>query len=399
MSMDLNNLFKNSSTRVKAHDEYTDLIVSDDNALLESVKELYAIEGFAPPIEVPDLESDESWNRSDVKLKHVVLDMRGSSKIVDEVSEISTRLDVSISLLVLSDVDSIKLRNQIHALGAIYILWEPELDGLLASIRTQQIDIPNPKKTRVAKRILILGTKGGIGVSCLSSVIANALATQTNLKTLLVDHDSGATNSDIYLGIKGLQAKQNSIDLNQIDIDSAIARTYIHKVDDKLDYLVLDKNSACLADHASTLFNLSSELVDQYNFVIDSVPFSGYEEIHDREFSDKYHRVFVVCEPSVSSLRSYNLLKKKINKSEHQVVFILNRPPKDYMVTLSSAKERIRVKDSIDVMYEQNLEKTLIQQGIQELMKSKYSAPVSAIVANLTGKKIKTKSRFSLFKK
>lgn len=399
MSMDLNNLFKNSSTRVKAHDEYTDLIVSDDNALLESVKELYAIEGFVTPIEVPDLESDKSWNRSDVKLKHVVLDMRGSSKIVDEVSEISTRLDVSISLLVLSDIDSIKLRNQIHAIGAIYVLWDSDLDGLLSSLQSHQIDNLLTKKTRIAKRILILGTKGGIGVSCFSSVIANALATQTNLKTLLVDHDSGAMNSDIFLGVKGLKPKQNSIDLNQIDIDGAIARTYVHRVEDKLDYLVLDKNSACLADHASTLFNLSSELVDQYNFIIDSAPFSAYEEIHDREFSDKYHRVFVVCEPSVSSLRSYNLLKKKMGKSEHQVVFILNRPVKDYMVTLSNAKERIRVKDTLDIMYEQNLEKTMIQEGVEGLMKSKYSNPVAEVVMNLTGKKIKTKSRFSLFKK
>ncbi|MGD8170575.1 AAA family ATPase [Vibrio sp. TRT 21S02] len=397
--MDLNNLFQSSSVRTKTHNESTDLIVSDDEQLLNSIRELYAIEGYSAPIEVPDLESDESWNRSDVNLKHVILDMRGANRLVDDVSIIATRLDVSISLLVLADIDSIKLRNQIHAIGAIYVLWDPDLDGLLASLQPHQIDNLSTKKTRIAKRILILGTKGGIGVSCFSSVIANALATQTNLKTLLVDHDSGATNSDIFLGVKGLKPKQNSIDLNQIDIDSAIARTYVHRVEDKLDYLVLDKNSACLADHASTLFNLSSELVDQYNFIIDSAPFSVYEEIHDREFSDKYHRVFVVCEPSVSSLRSYNLLKKKMGKSEHQVVFILNRPVKDYMVTLSNAKERIRVKDTLDIMYEQNLEKTMIQEGIEGLMKSKYSNPVAEVVMNLTGKKIKTKSRFSLFKK
>ncbi|MCW0471145.1 hypothetical protein OH492_29500 [Vibrio chagasii] len=52
---------------------------------------------------------------------------------------------------------------------------------------------------------------------------------------------------------KGLKAKHNSIDLNQIDIDSAIAKTYVHPVKDKLDYLVLEKNVACLSDHASTL--------------------------------------------------------------------------------------------------------------------------------------------------
>jgi len=397
--MDLDILFKNSSSKMKESISARDLVVSDDAAFIESVNDLYAIEGYAKPIEVPDIDNDSTWNNSDVKLNHVILDLRGAGNVVDQTSEIATRLDVSISLLVLCDVDSIKLRNQVHSLGANYVLWDADLDALLAAIKSNEEQESSVKRTRVAKRILILGTKGGVGVSSVSSLLCHSLAGQANLKTLLVDHDSGAMNSDIYLGVKGLKAKQNSIDLNQIDIDDAIAKTYVHPVVDKLDYLVLEKNIACLSDHATTLFNLSNQLIDQYNFIIDSAPLSCYEEIHDQELSDKYHRIFVVCDPSVSSLRSYNLLKKKLGKVEHELVFNLNRPAKDFMVTLASAKERIRVKTSIDFAYEPALEKLLIQQGIGHFMKSKSSAPIANMVSTLTGKKIKTKSRFSLFRK
>lgn len=397
--MDLDILFKNSSSKMKESISARDLVVSDDAAFIESVNDLYAIEGYAKPIEVPDIDNDSTWNNSDVKLNHVILDLRGAGNVVDQTSEIATRLDVSISLLVLCDVDSIKLRNQVHSLGANYVLWDADLDALLAAIKSNEEQESSVKRTRVAKRILILGTKGGVGVSSVSSLLCHSLAGQANLKTLLVDHDSGAMNSDIYLGVKGLKAKQNSIDLNQIDIDDAIAKTYVHPVVDKLDYLVLEKNIACLSDHATTLFNLSNQLIDQYNFIIDSAPLSCYEEIHDQELSDKYHRIFVVCDPSVSSLRSYNLLKKKLGKVEHELVFNLNRPAKDFMVTLASAKERIRVKTSIDFAYEPALEKLLIQQGIGHFMKSKSSAPIAHMVSTLTGKKIKTKSRFSLFRK
>ncbi|MFA0322793.1 CpaE family protein [Vibrio splendidus] len=397
--MDLDILFRNSSSKMRSTVEATDLIVSDDSALTESINDLYAIEGFPKPLEVTDIDLDGVWNQSNIKLNHVVLDLRSASNVIEQVSEISIRLDVNISLLVLCDVDSIKLRNQVHSLGATYVLWDSELDALLAALKATQEGESTVKKTRVAKRILVLGTKGGIGVSCVSSVLAHSLAEQANLKTLLVDHDSGALNSDIYIGVKGLKAKHNSIDLNQIDIDSAIAKTYVHGVKEKLDYLVLEKNVACLSDHASTLYNLSSQLIDQYNFIIDSAPLSCYEEMHDQELSDKYHRIFIVCEPSVSSLRSYNSLKKKIGKSEHQVIFNLNRPAKDFMVTLASAKERIKAKDSIDFMYEPSLEKIVVQQGINELLKSKSSTAVLSMVATLTGKKIKTKSRFSLFRK
>lgn len=268
--MDLDILFRNSSSKMKSTVEATDLIVSDDSALTESINDLYAIEGFPKPLEVTDIDLDGVWNQSNIKLNHVVLDLRSASNVIEQVSEISIRLDVNISLLVLCDVDSIKLRNQVHSLGATYVLWDSELDALLAALKATQEGESTVKKTRVAKRILVLGTKGGIGVSCVSSVLAHSLAEQANLKTLLVDHDSGALNSDIYIGVKGLKAKHNSIDLNQIDIDSAIAKTYVHGVKEKLDYLVLEKNVACLSDHASTLYNLSSQLIDQYNFIIDS---------------------------------------------------------------------------------------------------------------------------------
>ncbi|MEZ8100896.1 AAA family ATPase [Vibrio bivalvicida] len=397
--MDLDILFKNSSSKMKESISARDLVVSDDAEFIESVNDLYAIEGYAKPIEVADIDNDSAWNHSDIQLNHVILDLRGASNVVDQTSEIATRLDVSISLLVVCDVDSIKLRNQVHSLGANYVLWDVDLDALLAAIKSSEDQESSVKRTRVAKRILVLGTKGGVGVSSVSSLLCHSLAGLANLKTLLVDHDSGAMNSDIYLGIKGLKAKQNSIDLNQIDIDDAIAKTYLHSVMDKLDYLVLEKNIACLSDHATTLFNLSNQLIDQYNFIIDSVPLSCYEEIHDQELSEKYHRIFVVCDPSVSSLRSYNLLKKKLGKTEHELVFNLNRPAKDFMVTLPSAKERIRVKTSIDFSYEPALEKMLIQQGIGHFMQSKSSASIANMVSTLTGKKIKTKPRFSLFRK
>ncbi|MGR2939665.1 type II secretion protein [Vibrio vulnificus] len=399
--MDLDTLFKSSSSKRKGGNTNQDLIVSDDAGFLAAVDELYAIEGFEKPLKVTDLDEETTWNRSDVTLNHVILDMRNNQNMVDEVSDIATRLDVSIKLLVVSNFDSIKLRDRVQSCGASYILWDEELDGLLASLKRDIAEASKSGKTRIAKRILILGTKGGIGVSCISSVLANALVKNANLKTLVVDHDSGAMNGDIFLGVKGYKIKENSIDLNQSEIDSAIATTYLCKVTEKLDYLALEKTTACLSDHASTLFSLSSELVDKYNFIIDSVPMSSFEEVHDQDLADKYHRIYLVCEPSVSSLRAYNRFKKKIGKAEHQVIFSQTRPHKDYLVTLKSAKERIKCHSSVDFAYEPGLEQKLIQMGTSGLMKSKYATSIAEMVSSLTGKQIQTKNakKFTLFKK
>ena len=399
--MDLDNLFKTTSSSKDKSNNTIDLVVSDDSDFLQAIDELYAIEGFASPLKVDDID-DESWHKTNTEIKHVILDLRACGELISEVAEISSRLDVSISLIVVSNMDSILMRDKVLSLGANYILWDPELDGLLGALKESSTATFSPtvkKKSRIAKRVLMLGSKGGVGVSTISAFLSHSLSQQANLKTLLVEHDTIALNSDIFLGLKGLKAQQNSIDLNQSELDAAIAGSYVKPVKDRLNFLTLEKNVACLSDHVDSLFRISNELVDQYNFIIDSMPLSAIDELTAEDISDRYNRIFIVCEPSVASLRAYNSIKKKLGKSEHRVIFSMTRSHKDYMMPLQGAKEKIKAKDAIDFAYEANLEKLILQQGIQNTAKLKFAPAIVNIVHSLTGKKVKVQKKFAWFKK
>lgn len=399
--MDLDNLFKTSTAKVEVKTKSIDLVVSDDNEFVSAVDELYAIEGFNSPLKVKVID-DDSWQQTDTNVNNMIIDLRKSQDIVAEVSEISSCLDVSISLIVLSCFDSITMRDKVLALGANYVLWDDDLDGLLGAIKIDESEsaiLTTKKKFRVAKRVLMLGSKGGIGLSSISSYLSYSLSQEANLKTLLVEHDSTALNSDIFLAIKGLKPKQSSIDLNKSELDAAIASTYIHHVKEKLDFLMLEKNASCLTNHVNLLHCISTELIDQYNFIVDSVPLSALEELQAEDLSERYHRIFVVCEPSVASLRAYNTIKKKLGKASHQVLFSMTRPQKDYMVPLENAKEKIKAKNTIDVAYEANLEKLVIEQGIQSMAKTKLAPAIVTMLTSLTGKKVKSASRFKWFKR
>ncbi|CCO48028.1 putative Flp pilus assembly protein TadZ [Vibrio nigripulchritudo ATCC 27043] len=395
--MDLNNLFKTSTATKKPSSEFVDLLVSDDAEFIQSVKDLYAIEGFPAPLEVPDIDSGKMPENQ--KIKHVILDFRNSENLNHEISDITTKLDVGIRIIAVSDSDSIRLKNQVQALGAEYVLWDEHLQDLLNTISVSAPNTAVANNTRVAKRVLLLSCKGGIGLSTISSLLSYGLSEQAHLKTLLVDHDSNAFASDIFLGMKSVKPRHNSIELNQQDIDSAIAQTYVSSASEKLDYLILEKTTACVGDHASTLHNLSYQLIGNYNFIVDSVPLTSFEEIHDQDLSEKYHRIYVVCDPSVASLRAYNIIRKKMGKAEHQVLFSQNRPAKDYMVSLENAKERVKQKEALTFSYESGLEKQLIQTGMKTVIKNKVAQPVVQMIQDLTGKSIGSKSKFSLFKK
>ncbi|MCZ8489831.1 hypothetical protein O9992_30625 [Vibrio lentus] len=69
-----------------------------------------------------DIDLDGVWNQSNIKLNHVVLDLRSASSVIEQIVRDFYSADVNISLLVLCDVDSIKLRNQVHSLGASLLM-------------------------------------------------------------------------------------------------------------------------------------------------------------------------------------------------------------------------------------------------------------------------------------
>lgn len=158
--MDLNNLFKTSAAPKKQTSEFVDLLVSDDADFIQSVKDLYAIEGFPAPVEVPDIDSGKIPESK--KIKHVILDYRNSNNLTDEITDITSKLDVEIRIIAVSNSDSIRLKNQVQALGAEYVLWDEDLQDLLSAVTVTDQTTGTSNKSRVAKRVLILSCKGGL---------------------------------------------------------------------------------------------------------------------------------------------------------------------------------------------------------------------------------------------
>ncbi|MFV0447805.1 MAG: CpaE family protein [Vibrio sp.] len=378
-----------------------DLVVSTDNDLVRTIIELYTTEGFSKPKTASYLNEDNVGNYTRFNTVNVILDLRGVDGAEQGllVAKMETLLDVDINLMILSDINSINLQNEIYRMGAIYVLWDKELNGLNMALNSSTSGAVYSHSIRSAKRILVIGTRGGIGVSSFSAMLAHTLAVKAHLKVLLSEHDSHALISDACLGIKQLKLKQNSGNLAMVDLDAAIATSYIHNVQDKLDYLAIDSHLVSPREHVDLLYYLSQEMAKNYNFIIDSVPLSCVDTLNVQENLDRYHRVFLICEPTIASLRTYNYLSSKLANSDCQVIFNLVRSPKDYIMSVDNACERINVESVVKIKYEPSLEKTILQQGISSVEHKKYYLPFVDIIRDLTGKNIKPKLNFSLFKK
>ena len=87
-----------------------------------------------------------------------------------------------------------------------------------------------------------------------------------------------------------------------------------------------------------------------------------------------------------------------MSKVSYKIIINLIRPIKEYMLSISQVKDKLKVIDTIDIPYEQGMEKKIIQYGIGYLDKSKIFDSTSLAILELTGKNINNKSKKSIFK-
>ncbi|TKB48930.1 type II secretion protein [Ferrimonas sediminicola] len=390
--MNLSSIFKSGATQKSEAQQCPDLLVSPDPELIERITEGYAIEGFGTPKTEAKLERVRTWAEGEYGARILILDLRHADEqqLRETVEANTTQLDVQISVIILGKSDSIRLKNWVEAQGARYLLWEGNVNGLIHNVG--DLRRPGPAiggyRARTAKRLLVLGSKGGVGVSCVSSALTHLFSAKAGLPTLLVDHDNGAVSSDLYLGIEGLKIRQNSSDLSHKEIDASIARTYLNRVNGRADALMLESVNNCVGFHAPNLLELSRQLAQDYNFIIDSVPSTLFDEVNDPGFAERYHRIYVVLDPSVSSLRAYNQLKRKLDKIPHRVILNQSRPNGDYALSMGDALEKLKMESALQLPYEAGLEKGLIQKGQSFLESKRLLRSLAAIVDELAGKRI-----------
>lgn len=377
-----------------------DLIVSDEQSFVGEIRELYAYEGLYKPATAKFSDWKSSVDDKDVNIRNIIFDLRSEEKLLDHASMFTKYLDINIKVIVIGSVDSIKLEYSLSNLGITYFFYEGDLGNLRAYLEDNKSFDKKLSSSRVAKRILFLGTKGGIGLSTISSIIAYNLSREARMKTLFVDYDSHTINSDAFLGLKKFKLKEIAEDLDYQNVDLAISKTYIENANiENLDYLAIKNNLNSESHHTKILFELSRSLSENYSFIIDSVPCQYIDYICQFKQLNYYHRIFIVCEPSISSLRLFNKIKRKLNDSKYEVMFNSTKPKKEYLMSVKSSKEKINIDSHLEIKFEPNLEEQIIQLGIDSLKRTEFFKVVSNIVYKMTGKNINNRNRNNIFNK
>ncbi len=195
---------------------------------------------------------------------------------------------------------------------------------------------------RKAKRVAVVGSKGGVGASFITTELSSLLSTQGS-DTILVDHQYADTNIDVLLGLKDFKPRgidEFTAPLHEMDEEGALSYLFNARKNLRLLAIDGDMSQSDILNYNQTLCDL---LARNTNFIIED--FSGGVDfkVEPQLLVENFDVVVLVLDASVSSVRSAKRLFEKIsNLAAHIIV-----PNScDYVGELSPSGKRVCITTS-----------------------------------------------------
>ncbi|GGI66950.1 chromosome partitioning ATPase [Shewanella hanedai] len=279
---------------------------------LELIEQVFRFEGW----NIPDCV--KNTNPGELQLNAlrdiVILELNESKNVVKDAREFAAKLPNQKGVIVIGKEDTITTLRELKDMGIYYLFWplnQEELSEFLRHVHNNLQQLSGVNKNRKAKRVAVVGTKGGIGNTMITCELAATLAYQ-GVETIQVDHQYFNSNTDILLGLKKFERQDtDNLSLQLRDMDEVSASNYLSKVDEHWRLLAFGGSQS-----ADALYNDSQNIADllsrQANFIIEDFSSSNDFVMDPALLSDRVDLFVVVLDATVSSVRNASQIIEKI---------------------------------------------------------------------------------------
>lgn len=281
---------------------------------LDLVQEVFRFEGWDEPkllrfnlAHIAEQEEDEI----------ILFELSESNDVVEDAKRFASKLPTHKGIIVIGKEDSILTIRALREIGFYYMLWpfsKSDLADFLMHVEKNLKSFAGVSEHRKAKRVAVVGAKGGLGVSFICCELASYLSIRSS-DTIVVDHHGNHSNMDVLLSLDDF-SRQNidefTVPIHELDEEGALS--YLIRVRQNLRLLALDseKKQEDVLQYTNTLYELLSRST---NFVIEDFSGSVDFEVIPQELIDNYDVVVVVSDASVSSVRNARVLLEKLKNA------------------------------------------------------------------------------------
>ncbi|WP_417347713.1 AAA family ATPase [Ferrimonas sp.] len=339
----------------------------------------------------------------------VILELNDSDNVVADARQFASQMPNKKGIIIIGKEDAITTMRALKEMGFYYLFWpvgKQELTEFLHHVHANQQKFSGVSQNRKAKRVAVVGSRGGCGNTLIATELASALA-GSGAETILVDHKYCHSNIDIILGQKDL-AKQDvkniSLQLHELDEDAAFS--YLTQVSRRLSLLGLTGESPQreLTEFSHTLCDL---LLRRANFLIEDYSASIDFPLEIETLIQRSDMIVLVLEPSVTSLRNGQQLLEAVAKhnldsgDETRVLLVANyhRPESAFSLSLQEMKQYMEREMDIVIPFNKQTSHLVLEGRRLHKQESGKQKPLTALYRLINGQLAPQKSSpLTLFK-
>lgn len=327
---------------------------------LDLVNEVFRFEGWNDPEHVKTKSGLTKLTEQHVN-QLVILELIDSNNVVEDAKSFAAKLPTHKGVVVIGKEDAISTLRSLKDMGFYYVLWpvtKPEFADFLINVRKNLETFSGVSQKRKAKRVAVVGSKGGVGTSFITTELSSSLSMQGS-DTILVDHQYASTNIDVLLGLKSFRAQhldEFSTPLHEMDVDGALS--FLSEVRKNLRLLAVggDLSEVDTLNYTQALCHLLSR---NTNFIIED--FSGGVDfkVEPQLLVENFDVVVLILDASVSSVRNAKRLIEKIDNlkttltSSTRITTLVNyhRPESSYAMKRADIIKYLEKDIDIEVNY------------------------------------------------
>ncbi|MGR5094678.1 AAA family ATPase [Vibrio maritimus] len=374
---------------------------------LELVREIFRFEGWNDPDcvkfnhRVTKLTTEQSSHI-------IVLELNESDDVVRDAKEFASRLPTHKGVVVIGKEDAISTLRALKEMGFYYVFWpvnKTEFADFLTHVNKNLQTFSGVSQKRKAKRVAIVGSKGGVGTSFIASELTSMLAAQ-GTDGLLVDHQYDNSNVDVLLALKSFKPRvidEFSAPLHEMDEEGALS--YLHSVRKNFRLLALDGDMSQdnILVYSQTLCELLSR---NTNFIVEDFSGSVNFKLEPQMLVDNFDVVVLVVDPSVSSMRSAKRLLERLRNiqltlsTKTRVITVVNyhRPAPSFVIQKGEISKYLGSPVDMDMPYSKHLEHIIIDGKSAHKHDRHINRCFGQLIKLINGQTIEDKSLKSWFK-
>ncbi|MCG9658679.1 CobQ/CobB/MinD/ParA nucleotide binding domain protein [Vibrio mediterranei] len=324
------------------------------------VEELFEFEGWDCPIGVQQHKADsEFYSKQESNL--ILLELNESSNVVADAQAVAAKLPTHKGVIVIGKEDAISTLRSLKEMGFYYLFWpinKYEFAEFVMHVNNDLKAQRGVSKERRAKRVAVVGSKGGVGTSFIATELGTKLAGE-GVDTILVDHQYSGSGTDVLLGLTEFSARQLdelSVPLHELDMEGALS--YLTSVSSELRLLSIQGNAEQqdLLNYNQTLCEL---LVHNTNFIVEDYSGSVDFPLDCDMLVRNYDVIAIVIEPTVTAVRKAKALISEIDtsrdltKKRTRIVTVVNhhRPNNNFPIAHDDVTKFLGASVDLDFEY------------------------------------------------